>query len=76
VYLKKYDEAIYHYSQALQVDSNNPTIYFNLGIELAKKGEIGKAIEHFLEAISLKPDYDAARRALRLALDIQQRQKR
>ena len=76
VYLKKYDEAIYHYHQALQVKPDNPGIHFNLGMVLIKKEELEEAIRHFETAINLKPDYDTARRALRLALDIQQRQKR
>jgi len=69
MYYKKSDEAIYHYRQALQIDSNNPGTHFNLGIALAKKGEIKEAIENFRQAVNLKPDYEEARRALKMALE-------
>jgi tetratricopeptide (TPR) repeat protein len=72
----KHDEAASYYRRALVVEPKNPGIYFNLGVALGNKGELKEAIEHFRRAIDLKPDYEEARRALRLALDIQQRQKR
>jgi tetratricopeptide (TPR) repeat protein len=72
----KHDEAVSYYRRALVVEPKNPGIYFNLGVALGNKGELKEAIEHFRRAIDLKPDYEEARRALRLALDIQQRQKR
>jgi tetratricopeptide (TPR) repeat protein len=72
----KHDEAASYYRRALVVDPKNRGIYFNLGIVLAKKGRLKEAEGHFRQAIYLKPDYEEARRALRLALDIQQRQKR
>lgn len=70
------DEAIYHYHQALQVKPDDPGIHFNYGMALVKKSNLEEAIRHFEMAINLKPDYNAAHLALRLALDIQQRQKR
>ena len=72
MHFKKYDEAIYHYRQALQNAPNNSGTHFNFGIALAKKGEIKEAIEHFRQAIYLKPDYEDARRALTLALELDQ----
>jgi tetratricopeptide (TPR) repeat protein len=76
VYFKKYDEAIYYYQQALRFDPNNPGTHFNLGIALAKKGNLREAAEHFRQAIYLKPDYEEARRALKLAQDIEREQNR
>ena len=75
MHFKKYDEAIYHYRQALQIDSNNPGTHFNLGIALAKKGELKEAIEHFRQAINLKPDYEEALKALKLAVEIEQQKR-
>jgi tetratricopeptide (TPR) repeat protein len=69
-YLNKNDEAIYHFRQALQMELNNSHFHFNLGIALAKKGELKEAIEHFRTAVYLNPNYEDARRALRLALEM------
>jgi hypothetical protein len=75
MHLKKYDEAVYHYRQALRLNSGNYGIHFNLGIALAKKGELKEAIEHFRTAIYLKSDYEEARLALRVAMDMEKEQK-
>jgi hypothetical protein len=75
MYFKKYDEAIYYYRQALRFTPNNPGIHFNLGIALAKKNELNEAIEHFRQAIYLKPDYEEAGRALKLALEMNQQRR-
>jgi tetratricopeptide (TPR) repeat protein len=74
LHFKKYDEAIYHYHRALRIDSNNPGTHFNLGIALAAKGERQEAIKHFQQAIYLKPDYEAARKWLRLTMETEQKQ--
>jgi tetratricopeptide (TPR) repeat protein len=63
----KHDEAIYYYRQALFIESQNPGIHFNLGVAFGNKGDLREAIEHFRVAINLKPDYDEARQALKLA---------
>ena len=63
----KHDEAIYYYRQALFIESQNPGIHFNLGVAFGNKGDLREAIEHFRVAINLKPDYDGARQALKLA---------
>jgi tetratricopeptide (TPR) repeat protein len=73
-YFKKYDEAIYHYEQELRIN-NNPGTHFNLGITLAIKGNLKEASEHFRTAIYLKPDYEEARRALKLALEMDQQKR-
>ena len=69
-YFKKYEEAIYHYEQELKITPDNPGTHFNLGIALAIKGNLKEAAEHFRQAIDLKPDYEDARRALKLALEM------
>jgi protein O-mannosyl-transferase len=78
VYLEKqlkHDEAIYYYRKALQLEPNNPGIYFNLGVALGNKGELKEAIENFRQAIYLQPDYEAARRALKLAIDMEKKER-
>ena len=52
------------------MELNNSHFHFNLGIALAKKGELKEAIEHFRTAVYLNPNYEDARRALRLALEM------
>jgi tetratricopeptide (TPR) repeat protein len=74
-YFKKYDEAIYHYEQELKIIPDNPGTHFNLGIALAIKGKLKEAAEHFRTAIYLKPDYEEASRALKLAIDMEKKQR-
>ena len=69
----KHDEAIYYYRKALLIEPQNPGIYFNLGVALGNKGELKEAIESFRQAINLKSDYEEARRALKLATDMNEK---
>jgi tetratricopeptide (TPR) repeat protein len=59
----------------LQVEPKNPGIHFNLGVALGNKGELKEAIEHFRRAVYLKPDYEEARRSLRLAVELEQQKR-
>jgi len=70
----KHDEAIYYYRRAVQLEPKNPGIYFNLGVALGNKGELKEAIENFRRAVYLNPDYEDARQALRLAIDLEKKQ--
>jgi tetratricopeptide (TPR) repeat protein len=70
----KHDEAIYYYRRAAQLEPKNPGIYFNLGVALGNKGELEEAIENFRQAVYLNPDYEDARQALRLAIDLEKKQ--
>ena len=80
IYFKKYDEAIYHYRQALAIEPDNPGIHFNLGYAICsmylstfgRKGDYKEGTAHFRQAINLKPDYEEARRALKMAIDVEQ----
>jgi tetratricopeptide (TPR) repeat protein len=69
------DEAIFHYRQALRIEPANPGFYFNLGMALGRKGDLKEAIDCFRQAIYLKSDYEEARRALRVALAIEQKKR-
>ncbi len=72
----KHDEAIHFYRRALLIEPQNPGLHFNLGVALGNKGDLNEAIEHFRQAIYLKPAYKEARRALKLALSLEQEKKR
>jgi protein O-mannosyl-transferase len=45
------------FTHTLEVTSNNPISHNNLGNALFKKGQTDDAIEHYLEALRIKPDY-------------------
>jgi tetratricopeptide (TPR) repeat protein len=68
----KHEEAIYYYRQAMLIEPKNPGIHFNLGVAFGNKGDLEEAAEHFRQAINLKPDFEDARRALKLALEMDQ----
>jgi tetratricopeptide (TPR) repeat protein len=76
LYRKEYDEAIYHYQQALKITPQDSGIHFNYGMALFNKGNLKEAIEHFRKVIELNPNYEAARRALKLALEKESGQNR
>jgi tetratricopeptide (TPR) repeat protein len=73
--LHQYPEAIEYYRRALQIKPNDAGIHLNLGAALADSGKLKEAIEQFREALYWNPNYDNAQRALRLALEIEKRQK-
>ena len=69
----KHEEAIYYYRKALLIDPKDPGIYFNLGVALGNKGDLKEAAENFRQSVNLKPDYEEARRALKLAQELEKR---
>jgi len=75
MYYKKYDEAIYHYQSCLIIEPDNYGYHFNLGLVLAKNGNLKEAVEHFRQAVYLKPDFEEARRALKQALEMNQQRR-
>jgi Tfp pilus assembly protein PilF len=64
---KKLDEAIACFTEALQKRNDWPNIhkmYNNLGSAYAQKGNLALAETNFRKALSLKPDYEPARKNL------------
>ncbi len=65
--LKRYDEAIEHYQQAITFDSGFAKAHNNLGSTLAQQGKFKEATAHFEKAINIDPNYVDARKNLELA---------
>ncbi len=65
---EKIDEAIKHYSKALQIKPDYPDALNNLGIALEKKGKTDEAIEYYFKALKIKPNYPDALNNLGVAL--------
>ena len=62
------DEAIRQFQEALRLKPDYAEAHNNLGIALARKGQIDEAISQFQEALRLKPDYAEAHYNLGIAL--------
>jgi tetratricopeptide (TPR) repeat protein len=56
-YLKKYDEAIKAYDEAIRLDSNNVLAWYTKGIALDNMGKYDEAIKASDEAIRLDPEH-------------------
>ena len=52
------------YHRAIELGSKEPLVYYNLGLEVLKKGEVKETITLFQKAIRLNPDYAKAHREL------------
>ena len=70
---RKFDEAIDLYSRALKTDPDFAYAHNNLGVALANKGELDKAIYHFREALRIKPNYGSALKNLRIVSAIREK---
>jgi protein O-mannosyl-transferase len=57
------------WNRTLLFDSRSHLAHNNLGIVLFNRGEIHKALEHYKEALQIKPDYVQAYTNLGMALD-------
>ncbi len=52
------------YEHAIEVTDHNWVAHTNLGVVLAKEGRINDAMDHYTQALQIKPDYVEARRLL------------
>jgi len=50
------DDAISHYTEALQINPDYETAQYNLGLALAGRGRIDEAVIHYTEALQINPD--------------------
>jgi len=58
--LQNFKRAITNFNKAIKLNSNIPTIYYNLGLAYHHIGNMNDAIKSYKKAIDLKPDYDEA----------------
>jgi len=56
------------FQHTLEVTTNNPSPHYNLAGALDKQGRTAEAIDHYLRALRIKPDYEAAHNNLGVAL--------
>ncbi len=55
-----HDNAICHYTKAIELKPNDTVAYFNRGISYYRKGEFNLAIADYEKVTELKPDYPEA----------------
>ena len=68
-----WENSITLFEHTLKVTTNNYVPHNNLGMALENQGHTKKAIEHYLQALQIKPDYEDAHYNLGLVLDKQGR---
>ena len=62
--MRRYDEAIRQYEEALDLDPQQPVIHRNLGLLLAQLGRYDEAIPHLRATLQMVPNEPAARETL------------
>jgi tetratricopeptide (TPR) repeat protein len=65
----KLDEAIGHYSRAVQISPDYADAYKNMGVALSKQGKANKAVGHYLEALRIRPNDTEALNLMGVALE-------
>jgi Flp pilus assembly protein TadD len=69
----RFEEAIGHFSAALQYRPRSAGVHNNLANALASQGKLDEAIAHYVKALELRPNYTGARSNLGAALASQGR---
>jgi len=64
----KLQEAIAHYTEALEISPNYAEAHINLGVVLAEQGRLEEAIKHYSVALQLKPNSSELHNNLGVAL--------
>src|SRR4029079_11867841 len=52
-----YEEAKYHYREAMRTDPHNEMSYANLAAQMSLEGHPAEALPLFQQALAIKPDY-------------------
>ena len=52
----RFREAAGHYEQVVRLRPESPDAHYNLGLALARSGEVARALPYFAEALRRKPD--------------------
>jgi MFS family permease len=68
-------ESIENFEQVLKMDPNHAPTHNNMGIALARLGQIDRAIEHFKIAIRLRPDNQSYQQNLSRAEGLKEKEK-
>ena len=57
-------EAIEQFKQALRIKPQSAEVHYNLGNAFIQQGNVKDAMQHYEEALRIRPDLTAARDAL------------
>jgi tetratricopeptide (TPR) repeat protein len=68
-----WENSITLYQHTLKHTSNNRVIHYNIGVAFDDQDRTGEAMEHYLQALRIYPDYDAAHNNLGTSLNKQGR---
>lgn len=60
----QFDEAEKFFTKYLEVDSNNPNVYYNLGLVYEAKNELEKAKQMYEKVLSISPSHKLAKKHL------------
>lgn len=63
---KMYDEAVMNYRRAIEIDSEDPVLYYNLALAFFHQGEIQSAKKNLEVALDLKSDFEDAQNLMKL----------
>jgi tetratricopeptide (TPR) repeat protein len=69
--LGKYDEAVFHLSEAIRLEPDDPSTHVWLAVALSGQGKMEESIAVLRETIRLKPDYPEAHSGLAGVFDRQ-----
>jgi tetratricopeptide (TPR) repeat protein len=65
------EDAIIYFRKATQINSNFFEAFYNLGLELVKKNQLNAAIDAWLNAVRIRPDFAAGHENLGYAFYLQ-----
>ncbi len=57
-----YDEAVKNYQRAIEIDSKDPVLYFNLALAFFHQGQMPSAKKNLDSALGLKSDFEDAQK--------------
>jgi tetratricopeptide (TPR) repeat protein len=60
---RRFQQAADYFEKTLALKADIPEVHFDYGLVLYELGRRGQALEHVQEAVRLRPDFQAARRA-------------
>jgi tetratricopeptide (TPR) repeat protein len=64
--MAQYDNSIADFNRFLQIKPGNAEVINAIGVCYLRKGDIHKAEQHFVQALEIKPEYEAGKKNLEL----------